>query len=220
MIPHQSDDHQSGTDKLGYGGGRCSAQHTHSHFDHEKKIQNNVGHTCGNEEIERTAGIAGSPKYRRANIVQEGSGDTQKIYLDIGFGISHDLVRGTHGPQCRRGSDYSQNGHGRAAGQRQGDGAVDSLAYLIIPLGAVVLGDDHRDAGGDANKKVNEQVDQRAGGTTHSGQCFLAHEPANNYGIGGIIQLLEKCTQKDGKEKEQELLPDNSFRDAICPCGR
>ena len=90
-------------------------------------------------------------------------------------------------------------------------------ADFLLPATAEELGDNHRGARGQAHKEADNQVNQVAGGAAHRRQGFLAHILAHDDGIRGVVQLLEKRAQQNGKEEDQQLLPDDAVNDAV-PC--
>ena len=46
-------------------------------------------------------------------------------------------------------------------------------------------------------------------------QRLLSKELAYDDRISRVVQLLEECSEEDGEEESQKLLPDHSFRDSI-----
>ena len=86
---------------------------------------------------------------------------------------------------------------------------------LIRLPGAVKLGYDHRGAAGQAHKETHQQINQGAGASTHRSQGLLSHKAAHHHGIRRIIQLLEKRSEQYGKEKQQQLSENASFRNTV-----
>ena len=82
---------------------------------------------------------------------------------------------------------------------------------------AVLLGDDHSGAGGDAHKEAQNQVDHRGRGAAHGAQGVHAHEVAHHQGIHGVVHLLEEGAQGHRQEEKQELLPDDAGEEGVFP---
>ncbi len=82
--------------------------------------------------------------------------------------------------------------------------------YPVRPAGSILLGDDHHRTAGDPVEDPHGQADHRAG-AAHRRQRRLAHEAAHHHGIHRVIQLLKKRAQPKGKEKSQQLFPDDPF---------
>ena len=70
------------------------------------------------------------------------------------------------------------------------------------------------------HKKAHQQVDQRAGCSPDGGQRLLADKLAHDNRVRRVIKLLKKRAQNDREEKQQQLLPDHAFCDAVdrIPC--
>ena len=75
--------------------------------------------------------------------------------------------------------------------------------HVVFPR-AEILGDHDCSAAADADEEANEQVDESAG-AAHRGQCGFAHDFADDDGIGGNVNLLEKNTAPNGDEKADHL---------------
>ena len=64
-----------------------------------------------------------------------------------------------------------------------------------------MLGDDDGCAGGQPDKKADDQIDDRQIRPADGGQRRLAHEPPENDGVDHGIQLLQKRAEHD-RDKE------------------
>ena len=97
-------------------------------------------------------------------------------------------------------------------GPRQGQGhrGVHRLAHVFSVSRAEKLGDDDRGARGDAHKKAQQQVDQRAGGA-HRRQGAGAHILPHHYGVHRVVQLLEEGPDQDGEKEDEQLFPDHPW---------
>ena len=91
---------------------------------------------------------------------------------------------------------------------------MEGVLHTLLTFRAVKLGQQNRRAGAQADEEAVHQVQQRRGGP-HRRQRPGTDKPADDDGIHGIVHLLEKASQQNGKEKEQQLLPDHALRDAL-----
>ena len=89
---------------------------------------------------------------------------------------------------------------------------MDGIRHALSVTGTVKLGQHHRGAGTQAQEKAVDQIHQGTGGA-HRRQGPGAHKPAHNDGIRRKIHLLEEGTQQNGKEENQNLLPDHALGD-------
>ena len=86
---------------------------------------------------------------------------------------------------------------------------------LIRLPGTVKLRYDHRGTAGQSHKETHQQVNQGAGASSYCSQGLLSHKAAHHHGIRRIIKLLEKCPEQYGKEKQQQLSENASFRNTV-----
>ena len=84
--------------------------------------------------------------------------------------------------------------------------------HTVLVSRAKKLGQNNGGAGADADKKAVDHIHQRPCGA-HGGQRFGADKAADDNGICGVIHLLEKGAQQNGKEKDQDLPEDRPLRD-------
>ena len=211
----QGQDHQHRADHLGDDRGQGRARDAQVEAHHQNHVQDDVGHAGGDEEQQRTAGIAHGPQHAAADVVDQGEHNAAEVDADVGHGVVHDVLGGTHQAQHRGRQDQPQHHHDRAAQQGQRRGGMHGVAHVLLPPCAVELGDQHRRAGGQSHEEAHQQVDQHAGGAAHGSQGFLAHILAHDHGVGGVVQLLEERAQQDGEEENQQLPPDHALGDAV-----
>ena len=83
--------------------------------------------------------------------------------------------------------------------------------HPIPSLSAVILGYDNGRARGQSDKKAYQQVDDGSGAAANRRQCFFAYETPDNDRIRRIVELLEKGTEQDREEEQQQLFPDHPF---------
>ena len=105
-----------------------------------------------------------------------------------------------------------ENAHHRQDGarhERQRRRGVHHPGEGLTVPSAVLLGDDHCGAGGDAHEEAQNQVDDRGRGSAHGAQGVHANEIAHQ-GVHGVVHLLEEGAQGHRQEEEQDLLPDDA----------
>ena len=106
-----------------------------------------------------------------------------------------------------------ENAHHRQDGarhERQRRRGVHHPGEGLTVPSAVLLGDDHCGAGGDAHEEAQNQVDDRGRGSAHGAQGVHANEIAHHQGVHGVVHLLEEGAQGHRQEEEQDLLPDDA----------
>ncbi len=215
----KGENHQHRADDLGKEGPQGNPQHPQGDVDHQKDIQNNVYQAASHQEVQGPAGIPHRPENAGAHVIDKVGDDAQKVDSDIGNGVGKDIGRGVHGDQGHGGDDPADNHEGKSPRQRKGHGGVDGPLCAVAVPGAVELRDDYRRAGGDTHKQPHQKVDEGAGSSAHRGQGLLAHKPPHNHGIGGVVKLLEKGPQQNGKKEGKQRLPDDAAGDAVL-CGK
>lgn len=90
------------------------------------------------------------------------------------------------------GKPQSQQHNGSPYPQHQSHGGVHCFFHIVKSACAIGLGNDHRGAGRDAHKQIDEEIDEHTGGAAHGGQGLFAHKVAHDHGVSGVIELLKK----------------------------
>ena len=90
-------------------------------------------------------------------------------------------------------------------------GPVD---FLLLSA-AVVLRDDNGRAAGKAYEEADQEVDNGSGSTAYGGKRLFADKVAYNHGVGSVVELLEKGSEQDREEKDQQLFPDDALCDLV-----
>ena len=85
---------------------------------------------------------------------------------------------------------------------------------LVIPR-PVILGNDHRRAGGHAGEKADDQAENMSGRAAHRRQGRLAHKAAYNDRVHRIIELLKQGTHQHREKEGQKLFPNDALGDGI-----
>ena len=69
---------------------------------------------------------------------------------------------------------------------------MDGVAHHFLPFCPVILGNDDGGTGRKSHEETDQQIDDGASGSAYRRQSLLAHKPADNDGIYGVVKLLEK----------------------------
>ena len=80
---------------------------------------------------------------------------------------------------------------------------MDTLGDRVPVARAVVLRNDDAAARGEADEEADKQVHELSGRTADRGEGGIgADKAADNHGIYGIVELLEKSTEQNRKEEQ------------------
>ena len=97
--------------------------------------------------------------------------------------------------------DNGINGNGG-----EGDAVADGNGQALPVLCTEALGDHNAGTGGNTYEQGHQQVQNGHGGTDcGQGQVTFVH--ADDDGVGGVVELLGKVTQKHGDGEFQNPLP-------------
>ena len=69
---------------------------------------------------------------------------------------------------------------------------MDGVAHHFLPFCPVILGNDDGGTGRKSYEETDQQIDDGASGSAYRRQSLLAHKPADNDGVYGVVKLLEK----------------------------
>ena len=182
---------------------------------HQEKVQENVAEAAEDQEIQRIFGIAYRPQDAGTNVIDKDENNSAEIKSKIKQGICHQIFRCVHETQNDRGEHNSQNRDHEASHDGKGNGRVKSILKIFFIVRPVILGDDNRRTGRKANEEADDQVNDLAGRAAHAGQSLFSDKPAHHHGVRRVVKLLEKGSQKNGKEEIEKLLPDDTLRDLV-----
>ena len=171
-------------------GGQRHARHTKAEHDDKDKIEDHVDDAGRKQKIERTACITDGPQQRRAEVICDKSRHAEKIDAHIDDRQIDHIFRRSHPFQQRTCQQISDEDHEDPADDRDADGGVDRLPrVLFIPCPAIAR-HQHIAADRDAQKQIDEQIDQRTGGT-NGRQCLTAGKPADHDDVRRIEEQLQ-----------------------------
>ena len=92
---------------------------------------------------------------------------------------------------------------------------MQALPHRSFILCSEKLCDYNRSTGGKSSEKAHDQGNNLCGRPAHAGQSLFPHKMPHDYGVNGVVQLLEKCTEYNRKKEKKKLSPDDTFRDLI-----
>ena len=202
--PHEQHEHQHRRDALGQDGGVGHARHAHAEDQHEEKVQGDVERGGQNQEVEGALGVAHGPEDACAHVVEHEAEDAGKVDGEIPPRLGEHLGGRLHEGEHIGGHPYAHGREHHAQQQRHHQGGVDRFLDLVLLFGAVVLGDDHARARGQAHEEADEHV-QNGVHRAHGAEGFLAHVVAHHPGVHGVVELLEQVPQQQRHgEPDQE----------------
>ena len=146
-----------------------------------------------------------------ADVIGQGRDHSQENDADIGQGVGQDVLGRIDQGKQQGGKQETGHGQGRPEQQGHGRGRMNGPGYVVFLPGAVKLADDDGRAGGHADEKTDQEVDQRGGRPADRGQGHLVDPVSDDGGVCGIIKLLEEGAHDDGEKEKQKLFPDHAF---------
>ena len=183
---HQMHAHQNGGGKLGYDRGPGGARNAHFQDGNAVDIQHQVHNAADDQINERLCGVAGGPDEARAHIIYHHGDDADKVNAQIGYGVSHNVVRRAHELQ-HLGRPYKpRNCQHRAADYAQQHGAAADTAHIVRVPCAEICTVQHASAGGYAQEKAHQELNERAGGADGR-QSLVAGVYAHNRSVNGVV---------------------------------
>ena len=201
---------QEEADALGEHGGNGGPRHPPVEHRHKQEIQRHVQRGGDDEVVQRVEAVPQRAHDGHTDIIEDDGEHAAEIDAEIGQGVGQHRFRGVHDQQQ---AGHQQQPHHR--GEHRGDDAeqevgVDGPDHIFLVLGAVIPGDDHAAADGDAVEKADDQKGEAAAGAD-GGKGPVVGEIAQHPGIGQIVELLEQLPQKQGEGKGEDTLDDGAL---------
>ena len=137
--------------------------------------------------------------------------DAGKVDGQVGGLLRRHLRRGLHQAQHQGRHENAGCGEHDAQQERQHHGGVHRLPHLFLPLGAVILADDHARAAGEAKEKADQRIDHRPY-RAHGGKRLVADVVAHHPGIHHVVELLKKIAHHQRQGKVDQMLCDAALR--------
>ena len=192
---------QNCTDELRQARRDRRAGRPHAEHGYEQKIQHRIGRRADDQEVQRPPRIPHRAQDARAHIIDHGRDHAGKIPLQIDDRILQRPLGWVEQDERRPRHGDAEDGHDGADENGEQDGRVDGPADQRLFPCPVMLGDDDSRAGGQPDKKADDQIDDRQIRAADGGQRRLAHEPPENDGVDHGIQLLQERAEHD-RDKE------------------
>ena len=113
-----------------------------------------------------------------------------------------EYIRGcSHPDQDLRGQHNSRKSEHSACGKAEGYGGVDSFLKAFNISGAVISGNHHAGAHGNAVEEAHHEENEIPRGA-YRGQCIAVQEISHDQGVCSVVELLKEIPQKK-RESEQ-----------------
>ena len=197
-------------DRLGDRGGDGGPFDPQPHGPQEEPVQEDVQHGGDDQIVEGPLAVAYSVHNALEGVVHDQGNGTREIPAQIGRRVGDERVVQLHPARDPGGQDGADDRQREAADRGDQNAGVDGLGRAIRIPGAEIAADDHARAHGSAHEEADHQMDQAAGGGDGR-EGAVPQIFADDPGVGGGVELLEKLAQED-REGEGE---DDLFRVAL-----
>ena len=189
-------------DALAEHGRERHACHAHAEHAHEQQVAQHIHHACRHQEIQRPPRVAHRTQHRRAEVVDHGRRHANKVHAHVQHRALDDLVRGfhqrQHGPR-EHDAEHDQDNAADQTGEQRG---LHGLLHAVVVFLAAVARHEHVRAHRNANKGIDEQIEQR-GRRADRRHRIRAGELADNDNIRRIEQQLEYARQQQRQREDQ-----------------
>ena len=187
---------------------------------HEQQIQRNVQHRGDQQEVQRGRAVAHRPQYGREDVVavleyQPEGVDAEVLHREVEVALRHADQMGKRRP--RHGKPQRREHHAQRHQEQYARRGV--FTHLRHVPRAVVLGDDHAVAGGEAHGD-GEEEEGEAARRADGRERRLPGEIADDDGVRGVVELLEQGTQQHGEREPDDVLPGRACRHGNLIHGR
>ena len=213
----QHPDHEPRADQLRQAGRHGRARRSKSENSDEQQIQPRVGQRADDEEVKGPFRIAHRAQNTRPHVIDHGGDHTGKIPLQIDDGIGQRVGRRVEQDEHGPGHENAQRRHDRADHDGEQERRVDRLPHHITLPRAVMLRDDDAGAGGQADEKAHDQIDDDQIRAADGGQRRLADQPPEDDRVDHGIQLLEQRPQHDRQEKAGHIRKNRAVKQIRAP---
>lgn len=172
--------------------------------DNKDQVQDHIGHASHRQEIEGPPGVPLGPEDGRAEVIEHIGGHPTEVDAQIEGGETDHILRRAHQLQHLPAQQRAHYQKDQTAAQGQGDGGVDAAADVLLPAGPQIPGHHHVGPHREADKEVDQQVDEGGGGADGR-QGLLAGKAAHHDHIGGVEQELQDAGEHQGQREQQQL---------------
>ena len=158
--------------------------------DDKDQVEDDVDDAGRKQKVQRPPRIADRPQQRRAEIIGDKCRHADEIDAHIHHRQIDHISRRAHPFQQRSGQKVADEDHQDPADDRDADGGMYRFSCVsFIPCPAIAR-HQHIAADRDAQKQIDEQIDQRTGGT-NGRQCLTAGKPADHDDVRRIEEQLQ-----------------------------
>ena len=170
----------------------------------EDQVQHDVDKARDQKEIQRALRIAYRAQNGRAEIVEHHRRHADEIDAHVERRLTEHVVRRAHQREQWLGEQQADYDQHRAAHEACEHRSVHRIMQLLAVARAVIARDQHVCADGKTDKHVDQQVDQRAGGT-HRRQRRMADELPDDDNIRRVEKKLQHARKHQRNRKAQDL---------------
>ena len=189
-------------DALAEHGRERHACHAHAKHAHEQQVAQHIHHACRHQKVQRPPRIAHRTQHRRAEVIDHGRGHADKVHAHVQHRALDDLIRGfhqrQHGPR-EHDAEHDQDNTADQTGEQRG---LHGLLHAVVVFLAAVPRHEHVRAHRNADKGIDEQIEQR-GRRADRRHRIRAGELADNDNIRRIEQQLEYARQQQRQREDQ-----------------
>ena len=217
MCSYQKEHGQESGNELGNDGRICSTGNAHMKDDDEQQIENDVEDAGQNEKHQGTTGIANGAQNATADVVNEKTGNAEKVNGKISGGRGKNIIRRRHEAKHRANpqnpDDREENTQNKGHGKRGFDGRMKFFEAFSTKM----VADNNPCADGKPIEKEDQHIDddsRRANGS----EGFLADKITNDNGVHSVVQHLKDVSKHQREGKEENLL--SNWSNGHIPCGR
>ena len=200
---------------MGDARGRRRAPDAPAQSRHEPQIQHDIQRHGDEQDHQRRRGVSHRPEDGGAEIViirgDESAADDGQIHPALRLHLRRRLNQ----PQQRCQKRQCQQGEAHRGPAPVHDGEITLLPEGGQVLRPVELGEQDRKSGAAAGEDEDEQIHHRSS-HAHGGKGGLPHEPADDPGIGGIVELLQNIPHQQRRCQKPQLLINVSSGEIQC----
>jgi hypothetical protein len=211
LLGGEEVDDQPCRHRVGEDGGDGDAVHAPVQDQHEEQVHEHVQDAGEEQGKERPPAVPLAAQHCGAEVVNHLEGHTHQVQAKVKLRQVHHICRRCHEGQNPTRKELSHRDDGNTCQEREGDHRVHSpVDCLFLPPGSQGR-DDHVGTNGDADKGVDQEVDDGAVGT----DCRLrltGDKVAHHRGVRGVEQLLQDAGHGQRQCKQQESGPDRAVQ--------
>ena len=185
----------------------------HMQNDDEENVQRHVQNARGRQRDQRDLRLADAPENGRLKVIKQDHRHAGQIDAQIQKRQREHIIRHVERPQKRRRDQFPKQRHKKSSDDGDQDGGMDGLfdcVVLSLPDG---VGDDHVRAQRNADKKIDDQADDRAVCTDSRDRRRSARtrKVADDRHVRRVKKLLQDRCRRHRQRKLRDLVPDGTM---------